>query len=761
MQAVVRLNKIKAFFPGPSTVASNEQNKVPGISTPGNQGAILSGDKADLESFRQKFRRFCYPRESGPRKALNQLWDLCSQWLRPDIHTKEQILELLVFEQFLTILPEEIRIWVKLQHPKSSEEVVTLVEDLTETLEEKEAPAVQDSAVNQEDNSGEDKLVAVPNTETCESIAFKDVVMSFSRREWKKLEPSQKELYKDVLLENLKNLEFLGFPVSKLDLISRLKWVELPRLVEKELSKHSRPECEPPGELEESVQNRDVFMEELTSEKIIEECFKDDGCDLIAEFKKRYGKSKEDRSTQQSSKGPVTEKETHKRNNKGEVVDPEKSPFGKKFKHLKAYLRKKSKKYNEGKKPFNFHSDLVPKSREHVAEKSQKRSEAGKDQHCALCLTEHQKCKKIYLGTKSRKCSNCGIAFTRSLSHCNRRSPMCEKCHKKLHQGATSEEDKGTNSGKTTHKCSKCGKAFCYSASPSKPHRIHTAEKPSMCADCRKTHNKKAHSGSSSLKSCRKTKNVDKPYKCKHCGKGFTLCTDVSKHQRIHTGEKPFQCKECGRPFSDSSTLAQHQRTHTGEKPYKCKDCGKSFTHSSSLAKHQRIHTGEKPYSCNECGKSFRQTSCLTRHQRIHTGEKPYSCKDCDAKFSHFSSFVYHQRLHKGEKPFKCDQCEKAFPTPSLLTRHLRTHTGAKPYKCKDCGKTFSQSSSLNEHYRSHTGEKPYECDYCGATFSRSTILAEHMKIHTRTSDYECNKCDKKFKSISGLIRHRASHATR
>ncbi|XP_063116936.1 zinc finger protein 483 isoform X2 [Cavia porcellus] len=244
MQAVVRLNKIKAFFPGPSTVASNEQNKVPGISTPGNQGAILSGDKADLESFRQKFRRFCYPRESGPRKALNQLWDLCSQWLRPDIHTKEQILELLVFEQFLTILPEEIRIWVKLQHPKSSEEVVTLVEDLTETLEEKEAPAVQDSAVNQEDNSGEDKLVAVPNTETCESIAFKDVVMSFSRREWKKLEPSQKELYKDVLLENLKNLEFLGFPVSKLDLISRLKWVELPRLVEKELSKHSRPGIE-------------------------------------------------------------------------------------------------------------------------------------------------------------------------------------------------------------------------------------------------------------------------------------------------------------------------------------------------------------------------------------------------------------------------------------------------------------------------------------------------------------------------------------
>ncbi|KAM6182159.1 zinc finger protein 483 [Erethizon dorsatum] len=313
MQAVVPLNKMTTIFPGPPALASSERNKVLRVNTRGNQGAVLRGDTADLESFRQKFRSFCYSPEAGPRKALNQLWELCIRWLRPDIHTKGQILELLVFEQFLTILPGEIRIWVKSQHPKNSEEVVRLVEDLTQTLEEKEDQTVQDSAVYQEDNSGEDKQVAVPNTEACEPIAFKDVVMSFSRREWRKLEPFQKELYKDVLLENLRNLEFLGFPVAKLDLISQLKWVELPRLVEKELSKDSRAECEPKGELEVSVQNRDVFMEELTLEKIIEECFKDDGCGLIEEFQKYYGISKEDHGKQQHSKGSVIEKETHRR----------------------------------------------------------------------------------------------------------------------------------------------------------------------------------------------------------------------------------------------------------------------------------------------------------------------------------------------------------------------------------------------------------------------------------------------------------------
>ncbi|XP_023563316.1 zinc finger protein 483 isoform X2 [Octodon degus] len=744
MQALVPLNKMTAVFEDPPALTSSKQNKIPEVNTSGNQGAILKEDIADLESFRQKFRLFRYSQEAGPRKALTQLWELCVRWLRPDIHTKEQILELLVFEQFLTTLPGEIRIWVKSQNPKSIEEVVTLVEDLTQTCEEKEASTVQDSAIDQEDNSEADKLVAVPNTETCEPIAFKDVVMSFSRREWRKLEPSQKELFKDVLLENLKHLEFL--------------------------------ECEPKGELEEvSAQNRDVFMEELTLEKIIEECFKDDGCGLMAEFQKRYSKSKEDHSKQQHSKGSLTEKEAHRKSNMGEIVDPEKSPFRKKLKwtadnlkHLKSFLKNKPKKYNECKKPFSFHSGAGLNYKENTAEKSKKHSEAGKGPTHSSSLTEHQKNKKIHSenrsqhqknkkicsGNRTQKCSNCGVAFTQSLSHSKTENSTCEKCYKKLHQDGTSKKDDETKTVKTTHKCSKCGKGFCCRVPPSK-HKPDTGEKPGICIECRKTRS----SSSSHKPPPKKKKNINKPYKCEHCEKGFTLLTDFIKHKRIHTGEKPFKCKNCGRAFSDSSSLSQHNRTHTGEKPYKCNDCGKSFTHSSSLAKHQRIHTGEKPYTCDECGQAFRQASCLKRHQRSHSGEKPYSCNDCGVKFTLFSSLVYHQRLHRGEKPYKCDQCEKAFGALSLLTRHVRSHTGVNPYKCKDCGKTFRQSSSLNKHYRTHTGEKPYVCDFCGASFSRSSTLVEHVKIHTRTSDYECNKCDKKFKSTSGLFRHKASHA--
>uniref|UniRef100_F6X920 Zinc finger and SCAN domain-containing protein 29-like n=1 Tax=Monodelphis domestica TaxID=13616 RepID=F6X920_MONDO len=95
-----------------------------------HQESFLHRNVHSPEASCQRFWQFHYQEAAGPREALNQLRELCRQWLRPEKCTKEQILELLVLEQFLTVLPREIQTWVREQHPENGEEAVTLVENM-------------------------------------------------------------------------------------------------------------------------------------------------------------------------------------------------------------------------------------------------------------------------------------------------------------------------------------------------------------------------------------------------------------------------------------------------------------------------------------------------------------------------------------------------------------------------------------------------------------------------------------------------------
>ncbi|XP_047729356.1 SCAN domain-containing protein 1-like [Prionailurus viverrinus] len=66
-------------------------------------------NRPNAAASRQRFRKFRYEDAAGPREVLRHLQELAGQWLRPDIHTKEQIVEMLVQEQFQAVLPEELR----------------------------------------------------------------------------------------------------------------------------------------------------------------------------------------------------------------------------------------------------------------------------------------------------------------------------------------------------------------------------------------------------------------------------------------------------------------------------------------------------------------------------------------------------------------------------------------------------------------------------------------------------------------------------
>ncbi|XP_070795161.1 zinc finger and SCAN domain-containing protein 31-like [Pituophis catenifer annectens] len=100
------------------------------------KAAILQGDALQREKHRQHFRHFCYQEAEGPTAAYNQLQDLCYGWLKVERHSKEQILELLILEQFLAILPLEIQSWVRECSPETCSQAVGLAEEFLQRQRE-------------------------------------------------------------------------------------------------------------------------------------------------------------------------------------------------------------------------------------------------------------------------------------------------------------------------------------------------------------------------------------------------------------------------------------------------------------------------------------------------------------------------------------------------------------------------------------------------------------------------------------------------
>ncbi|RXM31883.1 Zinc finger protein Xfin [Acipenser ruthenus] len=315
---------------------------------------------------------------------------------------------------------------------------------------------------------------------------------------------------------------------------------------------------------------------------------------------------------------------------------------------------------------------------------------------------------------------------------------------------------------------------------------------------------------------------------CPYCFMKFSQSGALVTHMRMHTGEKPFVCA-CSAAFHRKDYLLKHAKVCKEARPFRCENCHQDFSRPDLLKRHLRrcaspapkggapgpeggpVKVKEEPqnegdwlkiYSKNTVlvinsgpkatGTGVLQTrfSCKVGEQRNGGTEAPAPSSSSSSSSSSSPPAEQRHSPRRAEKRYRldlaspsetpkkkleCNLCGESFDLHKQLQKHKRKHSGLGPYKCAQCPRTFHYPSDLKRHTHirglgsssSSPSKRPnkdpaetvtHTCIFCEKQFANRKLLVRHREVHRYQTRFRCTRCDKSFTVRKSYLQHRRKH---